>query len=240
MSPSADASVSQREEADETKQRQLLRVLRFLTTMRELRSIDDLIFALRTVTCNDAFSIPELETYAMATTFAERQTSEVLDSTLTYKPGWFFEAHLADMQRWMHQGSYFPQHADWHRKSHLQCDPQSQTPVQKLTWRQTVEREVETCVLVLEADMVVENTKQTAQPSHEASIVDILSQSDSHVWWARVHVNATEALLHVPFVLRLVEFFLRPLQQRCATATQACTAPTRACDGPADYPLITR
>ena len=35
----------------------------------------------------------------------------------------------------------------------------------------------------------------------------------SMCWIGRVHLNAIDAKIHLPFVLRLVDFFVRPLQQ---------------------------
>lgn len=107
-----------------------------------------------------------------------------------------FGEHLANLQTWMREVSCYTHH--------LTNTPDFRAPhrLRSLN-RQGLRQEVERCIFVLELGVVKDVTTSS-------SVLGRGSEDAKSVWHARAHLNAIDAKLHVPFLLRLIEFFVRP------------------------------
>jgi hypothetical protein len=99
-----------------------------------------------------------------------------------------------------------------HRYTHHAADERNDQVEQafpgEAKWRERAHREVSRSLLVVEISVVRDDEQDG---SHERSILgDLSSGGGMRVWHARTHLNALEGLLHVPFVLRLLDFFVKP------------------------------
>lgn len=77
-------------------------------------------------------------------------------------------------------------------------------------WAERVNKEVQRSLIVIELD-VVRDDAQAANSRERSILSNLSSQVDMRVWHCRMHLNVIEALLHVPFVLRVADFFSAPL-----------------------------
>ena len=178
-------------------------ILSKIMSTRELTSIDQQVNALRNAALTHMEGMEGLRARLLelhmkdpkSTRFAGAWLHEPIHSKVDS-----FGEHFANLQVWMHEASCFDNHAPGY--------PAARSFAKSFD-EQAMEREVDRSLLVLQVNSYKDQA-QTSEEQLHTSVFESVDLVDRSVWQANLHVNALDAKVHIPFLLRLLAFFIKP------------------------------